>query len=129
MISPAHKIKPLFVTAIILMLGSHALLPHHHHFDSHYSHKYPLPIDVKHEASESDTPNYHCHAFNHLLDDGYHHKLIKLLKFQFLVAPAIIESFFPIRRYTFIKWVYPDIKLIVQGYDHLYSLRDPPALS
>ena len=129
MISTGNKIKLLFVSAVVLMLGSHALLPHHHHFDSHYSHNYRLPLESSHNHSESDDPAFHCHAFNHLLDNGYHHKLIKLIKYQPLVAPPVIESIPAIDRYTLIKWKIQDITFTAQGYDHLYSLRDPPALS
>jgi len=129
MISPGNKIKILFVTAVILMVGSHALLPHHHHYDSHYSHKYPLPVESNYDHSDSDSPGYHCHAFNHLLDDGYPHKLIKLIKYQPLFAPTITESFKHIERYIIIKWEIPDVRLVLQGYDRSYSLRDPPILS
>lgn len=129
MMSPGHKIHLLFVTAIMLMLGSHALLPHHHHFDSHYSHNYPLPVDSKHDHNESDNPATHCHAFNHLLDNGYHHKLIQFIQIHPLLAPVITEGFPPILKYTIIRRELPDHKIIAQGYDHSYSLRDPPAPS
>lgn len=129
MMSPGHKINRLFVTAIILMLGSHALLPHHHHFDSHYSHNYRLPLDSSHNHSESDHPAFHCHAFNHLLDNGYHHKLIKFIQYQPLLAPVISEGLPSIGQHTIIKWEIPDIQIAAQGYDHFYSLRDPPVLS
>ena len=124
--SPGHKIRLLFVTSIILMLGSHSLLPHHHHYDSHFSHEYPLPVDSNPDAGESDNPGYHCHAFNHLLDDGYQHRLIKLIRYQPLFAPAITKNLPVIKECTIIRWEIPNIKLVAQGYDHYYSLRDPP---
>ncbi len=127
--SLGHKIRLLFVTATILMLGSHALVPHHHHFDSHHSHGHSLPIESHHHANESENPEYHCHSFNHLLDDGYHHKLTQLIKYQPLVAPPVNEGFPSTPIHTTVKWEISDIKRIAHGYDHLYSLRDPPALS
>ena len=127
MMSPVYKIKLFFVAAVLLMLGSHALLPHHHHFDSHFSHNQRLPVDSSHENSES--PAFHCHAFNHLLDNGYHHKLIKFIQYQPFLAPVISEGLPSIGQHTIIKWKTPDIHIAAQGYDHFYSLRDPPALS
>ena|GEM_PF-3691698 len=128
--SLGHKIRLLFVTATILMLGSHALVPHHHHFDSHHSHGHSLPFESDQPTNESGNSEYHCHSFNHLLDDGYHHKLIQLIKYQPLVAPPANECFPSTPLHTTVKRETPETKpIIAQGYDHLYSLRDPPALS
>lgn len=127
--SLGHKIRLLFLTASILMLGSHALVPHHHHYDSHHTHSHSLPFESDHHANETESPEYHCHSFNHLLDDGYHHKLTQLIKYQPLVAPPANECFPSTPIHSQLKWEIPDIKLIAQGYDHLYSLRDPPAFS
>ena len=52
------KIKLSLVWLIGLMLFSHAVIPHHHHFDSVFEHSQ--------ETNHSDEKSQHCHAFNDL---------------------------------------------------------------
>ena len=45
-----------------LLLLSHAIIPHHHHFDSIFDHKQ--------QTEHSDEHSQHCHAFNILFSDN-----------------------------------------------------------
>jgi len=54
----AKKIKLTLIWLISLMLFSHAVIPHHHHFDSVFEHSQ--------ESDHSNEKSQHCHAFNDL---------------------------------------------------------------
>jgi hypothetical protein len=70
-----YKIKILFITFLSLLLGSHALMPHHHHYDSFFLHGHPYASDIELDNHKSNSPDYHCHAFNNISDNGSQDKL------------------------------------------------------
>lgn len=64
MIKMQKGIKNINITLVWLiglMLFSHAVIPHHHHFDSVFDHS--------HQNEQSDSNSKQCHAFNYLLVD------------------------------------------------------------
>ncbi len=63
MILRAKYINLSLVWLISLMFLSHALIPHHHHYDSVFEHHQGHDSDKQH--SEDDAS--HCHAFNQLV--------------------------------------------------------------
>jgi len=63
MILRAKNINLSLVWLISLMFLSHALIPHHHHYDSVLEHHQRHDGDKHH--SEDDAT--HCHAFNQLI--------------------------------------------------------------
>ena len=56
------NITLLFIWLTGLMFFMHGITPHHHHFDSVYTHG-------DNADNESDDSPYHCHAFNDLVID------------------------------------------------------------
>ncbi|MFB6342292.1 hypothetical protein ACE1ET_11225 [Saccharicrinis sp. FJH62] len=56
----------LFILLSGILISAHELIPHHHHFDSVYSHTSESPFkttpDTQHGNHEDSSS--HCHAFN-----------------------------------------------------------------
>ena len=66
MMKQIHKTAGLgFIGTIVLMILMHALIPHHHHFDSVFEHNQQTGQASQHSE---DNP-LHCHAFNELVTD------------------------------------------------------------
>ncbi|MFC0876194.1 hypothetical protein ACE01N_06350 [Saccharicrinis sp. FJH2] len=56
----------LFILLSGILISAHELIPHHHHFDSVYSHTSESPfknIDDNQHSDHEDSST-HCHAFN-----------------------------------------------------------------
>ena len=62
MILRAKYINLSLVWLISLMLLSHVLIPHHHHYDSVFEHQQNHDNDKQHSEDNAT----HCHAFNQL---------------------------------------------------------------
>ena len=60
------NIGMLTIILTSIMFASHEIIPHHHHFDSVYSHVSDSTNDCdgKENNKEQDHNRIHCHAFN-----------------------------------------------------------------
>ena len=59
------NIKSTLIWLISLMIFSHVVIPHHHHFDSLLEHN-----KTKQSNQHSEESASHCHAFNILIIDN-----------------------------------------------------------
>jgi hypothetical protein len=47
-----------------LIICAHAVIPHHHHFDSIEAHPENLECETTNSDSHNENPDTHCHALN-----------------------------------------------------------------
>ncbi|MGM0531312.1 MAG: hypothetical protein ACQER7_08170 [Bacteroidota bacterium] len=74
-----NKISIYFLGLIGLLFLAHAVVPHHHHYDSNSIPVHPSTEDCQHESNGSKETDYHCHAFNNLVVDNYRDQLVQII--------------------------------------------------
>lgn len=52
-----------------LIIFAHAVVPHHHHFDTIESHLENIDCERTNTAKHDENPDTHCHAFNHIISE------------------------------------------------------------
>ena len=52
-----------------LIIFAHAVIPHHHHFDSREAFSENLECETTNTESHNDNPDAHCHAFNLIISE------------------------------------------------------------
>lgn len=94
------NIKILIVWLAGLIITAHGIVPHHHHFDSIYSHaEYdPCTPGDDHEEKKEEDGSQHCHAFNESIVDWVDYSKINFhpvtqLQDVILISPEILERF------------------------------------
>jgi len=126
------NIKILIVWLAGLMITAHEIVPHHHHYDSIYSHEEYDPCNSGRDQQEKqEDGSEHCHAFNESIVDWVDyskinfHPLTQLLEI-ILVSQEILEHFNNgYFEYQFICDISPFIHFIF----YESPLRAPPALA
>ncbi len=63
-----HTSKFLILIAGIMIL-SHAVIPHHHHFDTVEDHPENIECKTSNTDSPNEKPDSHCHAFNLIISE------------------------------------------------------------
>jgi hypothetical protein len=63
-----HTSKWLILIAGIIIFA-HAIIPHHHHFDSIESHPENLECENTIPDKHNENPDKHCHAFNLIISE------------------------------------------------------------
>ena len=125
------NIKILIVWLAGLIITAHGIVPHHHHFDSVFSHVENEPCTPGHDEEEKqeEDGSQHCHAFNESIIDWVDyskinfHPLTQLLEI-ILIIPEILEQFNnSYFEYHFTYDISPYIHFIFYG----SPLRAPPA--
>lgn len=127
------NIKILIVWLAGLMIMAHEIIPHHHHYDSIYSHvEYdPCTKGHDHDEKQEEDGSQHCHAFNESIVNWTDyskinfHPLTQLL--EIILIPSETSELFN-NNYFKYHFTY-DISPFIH-YIFLESpLRAPPALS
>ena len=125
------NIKILIVGFIGLMVAAHEIVPHHHHYDSLYSHEEYDTCSPDHDKQEKQQDgSEHCHAFNESIVDWVDyskinfHPLSQLLEI-ILVPPGILEQF---NNNYFEYYFTCDISPFIHFIFYESPLRAPPAL-
>ncbi|WP_159518619.1 hypothetical protein [Sunxiuqinia indica] len=57
----------ILITGIIIF--AHAVIPHHHHFDSVEAHSENLECESTNTVKHNENPDTHCHAFNLIISE------------------------------------------------------------
>ncbi len=57
----------ILITGIIIF--AHAVVPHHHHFDSVEAHPENLECENTNPTKHNENPDTHCHAFNLIISE------------------------------------------------------------
>jgi len=52
-----------------LFIFAHAVIPHHHHFDSIEAHSENLECETTNSDRHNENPDTHCHAFNFIISE------------------------------------------------------------
>lgn len=114
------------------MVTAHEIVPHHHHYDSVYSHEEFDPCETDHDKhDEQQNSSEHCHAFNESIVDWTDyskinfHPITRLLE-VILISPEILERFD--NCYFEYQFTY-DISPFIHYIFHESPLRAPPALA
>lgn len=63
-----HTSKFLILIAGIIIFA-HAVVPHHHHFDSIEAHADNLECENTRHDKHNENPDTHCHAFNLIISE------------------------------------------------------------
>ena len=63
----------IFIGLATIVIFAHAILPHHHHFDSLFSHHEKETSDSCHQENHPEDNAEHCHAFNDLVIEKIRH--------------------------------------------------------
>ncbi len=63
-----RKIVLMLLAGLIILF--HAIIPHHHHFDSIESHPENLECETTNTNSHNENPDMHCHAFNLIFSEN-----------------------------------------------------------
>jgi hypothetical protein len=63
-----HTSKFLILVAGIIIFA-HAVIPHHHHFDSIEAHQENLECENTNPDKHNENPDTHCHAFNLIISE------------------------------------------------------------
>jgi hypothetical protein len=97
----------IFIGLASLVIFTHAILPHHHHFDSLFSHHEEEASDSCHQENHPEDKAEHCHAFNDLVVEKIRHSktvtpIVKVLSdamtindfsFDFIENPIVKPEF------------------------------------
>ncbi len=122
-----------------LIIMAHGVIPHHHHYDSIYSHTDYHPCTASHEHQhdhetkkehEKDA-GQHCHAFNESKVDR-----VKTVKISFQSVAQLFETIFLLPEFSGTSkgnyFEYHFTNNISPYFLYIYTefpLRAPPALS
>lgn len=126
------NIKVLIVWLVGLMITAHEIVPHHHHYDSIYSHEVNdtgTPVHGEHEKQQDSSK--HCHAFNESIVNWVDYNRISFQPLNQLldiisISPEILEPFNNgYFEYRFICDISPFIHFVI----YESPLRAPPALA
>lgn len=60
-----------------LILFNHAVLPHHHHFDSLFSHQNNTECSNSQSEEQNEDSDSHCHAFNDIIFEKVNSLLVQ----------------------------------------------------
>jgi hypothetical protein len=63
-----HTSKFLILIAGLIIFA-HAVIPHHHHFDSIEAHPENLKCETTNSDRHNENPDTHCHAFNIIVSE------------------------------------------------------------
>lgn len=63
-----HTSKFLILIAGLIIFA-HAVIPHHHHFDSIETHAENLECETTNSDGHDENPDTHCHAFNLIISE------------------------------------------------------------
>ena len=122
------KTHILFASLISVLLIAHAVFPHHHHYHSISSSLCHDQHDSHQDLNEPEETDYHCQAFNNIVDNNYKKNLSRLIIDHPLFTSVFTESYFlPDLTVTINFITFDDIRT-GPFYHHIYSLRGPPSL-
>lgn len=80
-----------FVLIAGLIIFAHAVIPHHHHFDSIDSHAEKTVCETSNSEKHNDNPKTHCHALNIVVTEKAGNSTIATallqLGFDFYIPP------------------------------------------
>ena len=63
-----HRSK-FFILIAGIIIFAHAVVPHHHHFDSVEAHPENLECENTRHDKHNENPDTHCHAFNLIISE------------------------------------------------------------
>ena len=69
MIRLGKNIRTMVVLLAGLVILSHSLIPHHHHYNSCFNDNYGAQGEIPCNDESSDKADTHCHAFNTILSE------------------------------------------------------------
>jgi len=69
MIRLGKNIRTMMVLLAGLVILSHSLIPHHHHYNSCFNDNYGAQGEIPCNDESSDKADTHCHAFNTILSE------------------------------------------------------------
>ena len=124
-----HKSK-FFILIAGLIIFAHAVIPHHHHFDSIEAHPENLECETTNWDRHNENPDTHCHAFNLIIsENGSGLTIHSAPTFNFTLSLFDINSDFDLAsklnevNYTHCFIFFPHKQIFLTS----HSLRAPPA--
>jgi len=125
MLKGTKNIHLIFVWLIGLMLFTHGITPHHHHFDSIFEHA----SENNHSDGHSDEDPSHCHAFNDMVfvgsEDAVSVKTIDNFPMDFVLIKNLSEQYseFLNKAFSFFE---PDHGKPIQAFNSNTPTRGSP---
>lgn len=124
-----HTSKFLILIAGIIIFA-HAVVPHHHHFDTIHAHPEHLECETSNSDSHNENPDTHCHALNIIVSEkssnsALNSSFVSQLHFDLFSSETKPEIAFNFNGGT--KFVYLGFSPPKQIFLTNHSLRAPPA--
>lgn len=123
-------ISKFFILIAGLIIFAHAVIPHHHHFDSIEAHPENLECETTNTDGHNENPDTHCHALNIIVSEKsgnstVNSSLVSQLHFGLFSVNAKPEIAFNFNGKTLV--IYFGFSPPRQIFLSNHSLRAPPA--
>ncbi len=116
----------LWLAGLIILL--HAVIPHHHHFDSNFSHQNDDSQKILYQENNTGDSPLHCYAFNDILNDQIKTVETPKVHGKNLYSTTVYELSLPVKSSEVIINVSINIVPPWQYFPAYISLRAPPFL-
>lgn len=120
----------LLVLIAGIIIFAHAVVPHHHHFDSIDAHSENSECETSNSERHGEKPKTHCHAFNIIVSEKSNNVFVKLSlasQLHFDLFNIETKPTIALNINSVIHTIYFGFSPLKQIFLTNHSLRAPPA--